>query len=430
MNELLLNVVGWTVFVTGLALSIGLHEFGHLIPAKIFGVRVPHWAIGFGPKLFSKKIGETEYALRLVPLGGFITMIGMYPPAKPGKPDENRRFGRIIAESRKAHSEHMIAGDENRTLYSKPAWQRIVIMLGGPFMNLILGLVLIVVALAGFSNQVSGPRIESISQCVDQMLDPNATCKLDSKPSPAKTAGLEPGDLVLKVDGKPVAISADYSSVLAQEPLVQHTLTVKRGQENLNLTIVPTKLTFTQTDPKTGETVNVDVTRIGVSTNIVDYSVPVPEAISSAWNGTVQTFGFIGEFPQKVYESAASLFTGSERASDSAISIVGMAQVSGEIAAADSGFGPKVQSFLYLLGSINIALFAFNLLPFPPLDGGHVAGGIYEYLKRGAYRVVGKKDPGPVDTALLAPLTQFMFLLLLGAGLLVIIADFINPITL
>lgn len=430
MNELLLNVLGWTVFITGLALSIGLHEFGHLIPAKMFGVRVPHWAIGFGPKLFSKKFGETEYALRLIPLGGFITMIGMYPPANPGKSDENRRFGRIIAESRKAHSEHMVTGDENRTLYSKPAWQRIIIMLGGPFTNLILGMLLIVLALAGFSNQVSGPRIESISQCVDQMLDPNATCKSDSKPSPAKIAGLQPGDLVVKVDGKSVAISADYSSVLAQEPLVEHTLTVKRGQENLNISILPTKLTLTQTDPKTGKKYNVDVTRIGVSTNVVDYSVPVPEAISSAWTGTVQTLGFIGEFPQKVYESAASLFTGSKRDSGSAISIVGMAQVSGEIAAADSGLGPKVQSFLYLLGSINIALFAFNLLPFPPLDGGHVAGGIYEYLKRGAYRLLGKKDPGPVDTALMAPVTQFMFLVLLAAGLLMILADSFNPITL
>jgi Zn-dependent protease len=82
-----------------------------------------------------------------------------------------------------------------------------------------------------------------------------------------------------------------------------------------------------------------------------------------------------------------------------------------------------------LLGSLNLALFAFNMIPLPPLDGGHVAGGLYEYLKRGAYRVLGRKDPGPVDTALMAPVAQFMFLVLLLAGLLMIMVDFINPIT-
>ena len=131
--------MGIVVIIIGLALSIGLHEFGHLIPAKIFGVRVPVWAIGFGPKLFSKKIGETEYSFRLIPLGGFITMIGMYPPDRNGK-DAKRRFGKTIAAARSAHSEHMAEGDEgSRTLYSLPAWKRIIIMFGGPFVNLLIG---------------------------------------------------------------------------------------------------------------------------------------------------------------------------------------------------------------------------------------------------------------------------------------------------
>jgi membrane-associated protease RseP (regulator of RpoE activity) len=81
-----------------------------------------------------------------------------------------------------------------------------------------------------------------------------------------------------------------------------------------------------------------------------------------------------------------------------------------------------------LIGALNIALFVFNMIPLPPLDGGHIAGGIYEYLKRGAFKVLGKKDPGPVDTALMAPIAQFMFLLLLAAGLLMIVADAVNPI--
>jgi membrane-associated protease RseP (regulator of RpoE activity) len=109
--------------------------------------------------------------------------------------------------------------------------------------------------------------------------------------------------------------------------------------------------------------------------------------------------------------------------------VVGIGQVAGQVASADGDGLDKVLSTLMLLGSLNLALFAFNLIPLPPLDGGHVAGGIYEYLKRGAYRLVGKMDPGPVDSALMAPVAQFMFLLLLAAGLLMIMVDFINPIT-
>jgi RIP metalloprotease RseP len=118
VNETFLYILGIVVMVLGLAISIGLHELGHLIPAKLFGVKVPHWAIGFGPKLWKKKIGETEYSVRLIPLGGFITMIGMYPPENPKKPDAKRRFGGLIAQSREAHSEYMEAGDESRTLWS------------------------------------------------------------------------------------------------------------------------------------------------------------------------------------------------------------------------------------------------------------------------------------------------------------------------
>jgi membrane-associated protease RseP (regulator of RpoE activity) len=143
----------------------------------------------------------------------------------------------------------------------------------------------------------------------------------------------------------------------------------------------------------------------------------------------VQTFGFIGQFPQQVYSAVYATATGQPRATDSAISVVGIGQVAGQVASADGDGLDKVLSTLMLLGSLNLALFAFNMIPLPPLDGGHVAGGIYEYLKRGAYRLVGKKDPGPVDTALMAPVAQFMFLLLLAAGLLMIMVDVINPIT-
>ena len=84
METVLLYILGILIIVVGLAVSIGLHELGHLVPAKRFGVRVGQYMIGFGPTVFSRMRGETEYGLKAIPLGGYISMAGMYAPAKPG----------------------------------------------------------------------------------------------------------------------------------------------------------------------------------------------------------------------------------------------------------------------------------------------------------------------------------------------------------
>ena len=419
MNEILLYVLGILVLVLGLAISIGLHEFGHLIPAKLFGVKVPHWAVGFGPKLFAKKIGETEYSIRAIPLGGFITMIGMFPPAKADKPDSKRWFGNLIAQSREAHSEHMVPGDETRTLYSKPAWQRIIIMLGGPTVNLILGLLLISTALSGVGVMTQGTKIDAVIECQEQMTNPEDSCTADSIRTPAALAGLKSGDVVLRVDGKTVNVAEPFLSAVTAKPLASHEVVVQRGQTELTLNVFPA-------EAKIGTEVR---TYVGLRMEYIRYQLSLGESVSYGWNATMQTFGFISQFPQQVYSAVYSTFTGQPRATDSAISVVGIGQVAGQVASAEGDGLDKVLSTLMLLGSLNLALFAFNMIPLPPLDGGHVAGGLYEYLKRGAYRVLGKKDPGPVDTALMAPVAQFMFLVLLLAGLLMIMVDFINPIT-
>ena len=97
MNESVLYILGILIVALGIGFSIGWHELGHLIPAKLFGVKVPKYMIGFGPTIFSKKIGETEYGLKLIPLGGYIAMIGMYPPAKPGAKSKKGFFRDMIA---------------------------------------------------------------------------------------------------------------------------------------------------------------------------------------------------------------------------------------------------------------------------------------------------------------------------------------------
>jgi hypothetical protein len=134
---------------------------------------------------------------------------------------------------------------------------------------------------------------------------------------------------------------------------------------------------------------------------------------------------------EKVIEVTAITFGGGERDPNGPISIVGIGQVAGEVAASDqAGFVDKLATVIQILGSLNFALFVFNMIPLLPLDGGHVAGGIYESIKRGLYRIAGRKDPGPADTALLMPLTYFVFIALLVVSVLLITADLVNPISL
>ncbi|MGO2847548.1 MAG: site-2 protease family protein, partial [Microbacterium gubbeenense] len=141
--EILLYVVGILFMLVGLALSIGLHEIGHLVPAKLFGVRVGQYMIGFGPRLWSKRIGETEYGVKALPVGGFISMSGMYP-ASDGKPVRGV-FASLVQDARVANDETIAEGAEDRVFYRLPVWKRVIVMLGGPLMNLILAMLIFTV---------------------------------------------------------------------------------------------------------------------------------------------------------------------------------------------------------------------------------------------------------------------------------------------
>ncbi|NBX71021.1 MAG: RIP metalloprotease, partial [Actinobacteria bacterium] len=171
---------GVLIFILSLLASIGLHELGHMVPAKKFGVRVSQYMIGFGPTLWSRVRGETEYGLKAIPLGGYVRLIGMFGPgAKPRETlsesdsgellaasdsgisqsvsdqevaenfdDEPKTsfFNSLVESARQSSLQEIRAGEESRALYNLSAPKKFIVMFGGPFMNFVIACVLFTIA--------------------------------------------------------------------------------------------------------------------------------------------------------------------------------------------------------------------------------------------------------------------------------------------
>jgi membrane-associated protease RseP (regulator of RpoE activity) len=431
VSETLWYLAGIIFILLGIAFSIGLHELGHLIPAKAFGVKVTKYMIGFGPTLFSRKKGETEYGVKAIPLGGYIAMLGMYPPAK--KPETKTGFfAEMIAEARLAHSEEEKPKDKNRKFYQLPVGKRMIIMLGGPFMNLVLGVVLTVIALSGFGVYQSSLKIDAVSICLDST---QTSCSA-SEQTPAHIAGLMPGDEIISAAGKPVQDWVEFKDILSMSPTLE--VEVKRAGKIVDLTVSAVIQQRPQFDDlgspildRNGDAVTAPQPFLGVFLTPERVPVSVGTSLEASGKVMLQIGQLILQLPQKVFEVTASTLGYGERDPNGPISIVGIGAIAGEVAASEqTEFSDKLATGISILGSLNFALFVFNMLPLLPLDGGHVAGGVYESIKRGLYKVLGKKDPGPADTALLMPLTWVVFIALMAVSLLLITADLINPISL
>ena len=431
MSETLSYLAGILFIVLGIGVSIGIHEIGHLLPAKLFGVKVTKYMIGFGPTLYSKKVGETEYGLKAFPLGGYIAMLGMYPPAK--KPETKTGFFRdMISQARLAHSENETPLDANRKFYQLPVLKRMIIMLGGPFMNLVLGVLLTVIALSGFGIYQSSLKIEAVSVCLDNK---SVQCPV-SEQTPAQLAGLKAGDEVVSVAGNQATDWAQIRDLLTATPTAE--FEILRDGDILKVTVTAVIQQRPQFDSlgnpildEAGEIVSAPQPFLGVFLTPERKPVPLIQSLEASGSTIAQIGTLILRLPQEVVEVTAITFGGGERDPNGPISIVGIGQVAGEVAASDqAGLADKIATGIQILGSLNFALFVFNMVPLLPLDGGHVAGGIYESIKRGLYRIAGKKDPGPADTALQMPLTYFVFIALLVVSALLITADLVNPISL
>jgi membrane-associated protease RseP (regulator of RpoE activity) len=429
MIDTLWYIGGIVLIALGIGFSIGWHELGHLIPAKLFGVKVPRYMIGFGPKLFSRKRGETEYGLKAIPLGGYITMIGMYPPAKPGAKVGRGFAAESIQAARDAHSEHVGPNDKNRMFYQLPVLKRMVIMFGGPFMNLILGLALTFGVLIGIGSYERSTTIVEVSQCVPSSFTEKVECSATDAIGPAKQAGLLAGDVVTSVNGQEVRNWDQITEYALANPGALSFDVLRDGsKQSFSMTPVLVDRPSVTID---GKTITQKLPFFGVVLEPERQPQSFGEALEYSGNVIGSTFELILTLPVQVVNLLGSTLSGEARDASGPVSIVGIGQAAGSIASNNS-VDPldKLASGLMMLASLNFALFAFNMLPLLPLDGGHLAGALYEALKKGAYRLLGKPNPGPADTALLMPLTYVVTALLILLSVILLVVDLVNPLSL
>lgn len=434
--EFLLYLAGILFMLIGLGLSIGLHEVGHLVPAKLFGVRVGQYMIGFGPRLWSRRIGETEYGFKLLPLGGFISMSGMYPASKSSGPASGV-FRSLIQDARSANDETIAEGAEDRVFYRLPVWKRVVVMLGGPAMNFVLATVIFTVLLSGIGLQQGTTTIASVTECVVPAGSTATECTPDDPASPAAEAGIKPGDVIVSVDGQPVSTFAEATTIVQAAPGETLDMVVRRdgAEKSLRLTPIAAERTITDASGQpvlddAGKPVVKEVGYVGMGAQMGYVQQPLTAGPEMAADSTARVASMIVTLPVRLWDVGVSLVTGGERDPNGPLSVVGVGRLAGEVAATDAPILNRFAFLLGLLGSLNIALFVFNLIPLLPLDGGHIVVALWDGIKRAWAKLYRRPPPAPVDATKLVPLTVVVAVLLIAMGALLLVADLFNPVNL
>jgi membrane-associated protease RseP (regulator of RpoE activity) len=394
-------VLGVVLFAVGIAISIALHEAGHMYSAKAFGMKVRRYFIGFGPTLFSFRRGETEYGLKLIPAGGFCDIAGMTALEELSDP-----------------------ADRKRAFFRFPTWQRVVVLSAGSLTHFAVGIVLIYVMAVstGLPNLNRAPAVVSaVSKCIAVRAD--GSCPPGS-PAPARQAGLRPGDRVLAVAGTPVHDFDELGKAIQSRSGPTQFLLERAGQRStvlIDIAQVPISALGGQGSKLVGA--------IGVAQQRPDAVLhfgpvdAVGQTVSFTGTMFANTWQGLLQFPQRI----PSLFDriAGENRPDSPVSVVGASVLGGDAV----GFGAW-WFFLFLLAALNLFVGVFNLLPLLPLDGGHIAVNLYEALRNTVLRAFGRPSGPPVDYTRLMPLTYFVALVFIGVSVLTITADIINPIRL
>ena len=428
-------VLGILIFFVGVLFSVAWHELGHFVAARRFGIKVPEFMVGFGRTIWSVKRGETEYGLKAIPLGGYIRMIGMIPPARGELLGSSRRTGPfqgLIDDVRAQSQMDVRPEDADRQFYLRAPWKRIVVMAAGPFMNLVLAVILFAVLLMGIGVTTSTTTVGAVSECVVPATatteDPAPSCRPSDPPTPAAAAGFQPGDRILTLDGRPFTeFDGEELRAAIQQTDGPIVVTVDRAGQQVDLTPTPIRNQVYASDEPTRI---IDASFLGVELARGYERQSLGAVFVEIGDVVGRTGQAIAELPSRVPSLFGSVFLGEERDREGPIGVVGVSRIGGEILSQDIPLAAEASLLISLLAAVNISLFLFNLLPIPPLDGGQIFPALWEAAKKRIWRMRGRPDPGPVDVAKLMPVAYVVALVFIVWSGLLLVADVINPVEL
>ena len=389
----LLYTLGVLIFAFGLLLSIALHEVGHMVPAKKFGVKVTQYMVGFGPTVWSRKRGDTEYGVKAIPLGGYIRMIGMVPPRADGSgPRWPRRLATAVEDFRQVSRSEVDPADEDRQFYRLTPGKKMIVMLGGPCMNLVIYLVLFTILLTTLGTPQPGRDDHGRHgrKCVVPADPPDADtdqCPATAPPTPALRP-LKPGDRFVSINGVPVKTWDQLSSLI--RPCAGSRC--RRGPSATGRTSPSrSRRSSTGTTSTTRERRLETVGFLGFSPTVETTSTS--RCRSPAFPGQIGDQLQLGvdalaRYPREDHEPVPDGVRGQEarpaRRGRRRRHRPHLRRLREEQSLTVQD---KVFVLFNLLAGVNLLLFFFNLLPLLPLDGGHVAGALVEAAKRGRARL-------------------------------------------
>ncbi|MEV7691026.1 M50 family metallopeptidase [Streptomyces bungoensis] len=428
----LMFILGIVVFVVGLLVSIAWHELGHLSTAKLFGIRVPQYMVGFGPTIWSRHKGDTEYGIKAVPLGGYIRMIGMFPPDEAGRVSARSTspWRGMIEDARSAAFEELKPGDETRMFYTRKPWKRVIVMFAGPFMNLVLAIGLFLTVLMGFGIQQQTTTVAAVSPCVIAESQHRDSCRKTDHASPAAAAGMKKSDRIVSFAGTPTKDWNTLSDLIRDSAGKTVPIVVERDGRQLTLhATIATNLVAKK--DSSGQYVQGKYVRagfLGFSAATAVEQQSFGESVTWMGDRVGDAVDSLVALPGKIPALWNAAFGDGPREPDSPMGIVGAARVTGEIATLNIPASQQLAMFVFVLAGFNLSLFLFNMLPLLPLDGGHIAGALWESLRRAVARVMRRPDPGPFDVAKLMPVAYVVAGIFVCFTVLVLIADVVNPV--
>jgi len=352
--------------IVALFTMIMLHELGHFVMARRAGMKATEFFVGFGPRLWSVRRGETEYGVKAIPLGGYVKIIGM------------------------TNLEPVPAEDEPRAYRQKPFWDRFGVAVAGSTMHMLLAFLLLFAMNAFVGNGLHRRLLPVIS----------SLSTIEGQPSPAVQAGLQVGDEITALDGAPVAGWEDVRSYVTTRPGTPIRVEYRRAGQLVTTTVTPLDLSKVPSKAPDGATApepsatgggNGPHGFLGISATGVDPTVSPVQAVGRSANdlgtivkGTVGALGKLLSFQgvQSYTHQVQGKAVSQQDQGNRFLSPVGVYQIAGK--AADQGLG-QVLSLLVL---INVFVGIFNMLPLLPFDGGHVSIAVYEAIRS---RIKGRR---------------------------------------